>query len=218
MKTFEEFYKLLLKDAKDEDACEPEFKRALTCTNKKDLLQIIKDNFIWLYNNEIINKAILLSFYSNAELKEQLIYTDNDNDINLKTNSTIILLDSSHNTITSWGSSQNTIDSWGSSQNTITSWDSSQNTITSWGSSQNTITSWGSSQNTITSRASSQNTITSWGSSHNTITSRDSSQNTITSWGSSHNTITSISNESILIDLTKKEVHLAKNAYNVIYH
>src|ERR1035441_1704802 len=157
MKTFEEFYKLLLKDAKDEDACEPEFKRALTCTNKKDLLQIIKDNFIWLYNNEIINKAFLFFFYSNAELKEQLIYTDNDNDINLKTNSTIILLDSSHNTITSRGSSQNKIDSWGSSQNTIDSRDSSQNTIDS------------------------------WGSSHNTIDSRDSSQNTIDSWGSRPN-------------------------------
>jgi hypothetical protein len=190
MKTFEEFYKLLLDDAKEKDACEPEFKRALTCTNKKDLLQIIKDNFIWLYNNEIINKAILLSFYSNAELKEQLIYTDNDNDINLKTNSTIILLDSSHNTITSRGSSQNKIDSWGSSQNTIDSRDSSQNTIDSWGSSHNTIdsrdsshntiTSWGSSQNTIDSRDSSQNTIDSRGSSQNTIDSRDSSQNTIT--------------------------------------
>jgi hypothetical protein len=208
MTKFEEFYKQLLEAAKGKNACEPEYKRALTCTNKTDLLQIIKDNFNWLYNNKIINKDFLLSFYSNAELNEQLIFTDKENDINLKTNSTVILLGSSHNTITSRGSSQNTITSRGSSHNTITSRDSSQNTITSRDSSQNTIETWGSSQNTITS----------WGSSQNTITSRSSSQNTITSWGSSQNTITSMSNESILIDLTKKEVHLAKNAYNVIYH
>ena len=62
METFETLKPEIVKRAKQEGACEPEFKRVIKSTNSKELCQVIKDNFNWAYKHKIIDCELIKKF------------------------------------------------------------------------------------------------------------------------------------------------------------
>ena len=59
MKTFEEIKAEILRLGTLRSACSGEFARAVNSTNIDELMQVVKDNFSWCYNNGIATTEIL---------------------------------------------------------------------------------------------------------------------------------------------------------------
>ena len=54
--TFEQFKKLITDNGKKANACIEQYKRILSSSNFEELLQVIKDNYDWCFNNSIFTK------------------------------------------------------------------------------------------------------------------------------------------------------------------
>lgn len=64
MKTFKELKDFIISEAKNSKACKHEFKTLLKANTKKELLEVVKDNFYWCnnYAPSIISIDILDNF------------------------------------------------------------------------------------------------------------------------------------------------------------
>lgn len=50
---FEEFKKIILGRAKDASACTGQYRRAYSSESFKELMTVIRDNFLWCVNNDV---------------------------------------------------------------------------------------------------------------------------------------------------------------------
>jgi len=71
---FEIFKQFIAKKGKNANACSGEYKRVLSSSNFDELLQVIKDNYQWCFNNSIFSKDELISFVPNEVLLENGFY------------------------------------------------------------------------------------------------------------------------------------------------
>jgi len=75
MKTFETFKDYIVKNAKKNNACAIEYKKALQSTNYQELLKVITNNLNWCHSKELIN-AEILSNVPKDELLNANIYVN----------------------------------------------------------------------------------------------------------------------------------------------
>ncbi len=75
-KTFESFKKFISEKGKQANACTSEYNRVLESKDYADLLQVIKDNYNWCFNNSIFTKEELISLVPNDVLLDNGFYYD----------------------------------------------------------------------------------------------------------------------------------------------
>jgi len=167
MKPFEEFRLEFIQTCRDNNACEPEFRRLISTDTKENFFKVIKHNINWCFQKGILSTKILLENFSVEELNSFDIYTSGEHNVVTSGQEirNMITLESSQATVETWGSSQATVETWGSSQATVKTLESSQATVITLESSQATVKTWGSSQATVETWGSSQATVETWGSS-----------------------------------------------------
>ena len=76
--SFEDFKKLIITKAKVKKACSDEYKRALLSENWQQLLQVIKDNARWCYNEGVATTDTML-LVPESELIEANIFVKKEN-------------------------------------------------------------------------------------------------------------------------------------------
>ncbi len=62
MEKFNELKKIILDSAKKAESCKEEYAKAYKSTNDSELLQVIKDNFIWSCDNLVLTGELIDSF------------------------------------------------------------------------------------------------------------------------------------------------------------
>ena len=70
---FNEFKELIISRAKQADACQSEYKKALSAQTKEELLSVIAENASWCYSAKVIDIPTL-NFYRSEELWAVGIY------------------------------------------------------------------------------------------------------------------------------------------------
>ena len=76
MELFEELKSEILRRAHNANACVEQYKMALKSTNMQELCEVIKDNFIWCCNNNVIDGWILEK-YKDDFVHEDIFYNEN---------------------------------------------------------------------------------------------------------------------------------------------
>jgi len=71
---FTELQQEILKLAKRKDACKDEYKKASICKNKNELLIIIKENFAWCYQENVITIDLLDEFGEKILIKNGIYH------------------------------------------------------------------------------------------------------------------------------------------------
>ena len=75
-KKFEDFKKFIAERGKQADACASEYKRVLSSNNYGELLQVIKENYNWCYDNNVFTKQDIIDYIPNDVLLENGFYYD----------------------------------------------------------------------------------------------------------------------------------------------
>ena len=75
-KQFENFKAFITEKGKQAKACKEEYTRVLKSENYQELLQVIKDNYNWCFNNSIFTKEELIKLVPNEILLENGFYYD----------------------------------------------------------------------------------------------------------------------------------------------
>ena len=152
-KSFEELKAELLLKAKNNNACRSGYEQAEKCKTEKELLQVIAENFYWVWKSKTITIEDLNKF--DSELLQSVgIFANYEGRI--VSDLTILII---------VGSSSPTIETHGSSSPTIVTCDSSSPRIETYGSSSPTIVTCDSSSPRIETYGSSSPTIETYGSS-----------------------------------------------------
>ena len=80
MKTFEEIKSFIIDEATRKNACDSELSRVKNAKSVDDILQVIKNNLGWVSVNNLFEKEIIESFFSNEKLIEfSIANTGNNN-------------------------------------------------------------------------------------------------------------------------------------------
>jgi len=135
MENFEKIKEKIIKSAKENGACKPEFRRALESSTLKELCNVLKDNFNWGCSNNVITPDLI------NEFKDEFASCD-----------IFINQDVSSGFLLAWGSA--TVEAWGSA--TVEAYGSA--TVEAWGSA--TVEAYGS----ATVEAYDSATVKAWGS------------------------------------------------------
>ena len=189
-KTFEELKAELLLKAKNNNACQSGYSQAEKCKTEKELLQVIADNFYWIWQSKTMTIEDLNKF--DSELLQSVgIFANYEGNINSDLNKLFIV------------SSSPTIVTNGSSSPTIETYDSSSPRIVTNGSSSPRIVTYDSSSPTIETNGSSSPRIVTYDSSSPTIETYDSSSPRI--FGIKNCIIQS--NSSLILDLDNSIIY-----------
>jgi len=73
---FSDFKKFITKRAEETNACEDEYERVINSNNFVDLLQVIKDNYRWCFNNFLFTKEDVLKYVPQKTLLDNGFYYD----------------------------------------------------------------------------------------------------------------------------------------------
>ena len=112
-KNFESSKNEILKRAKEANACSDQYGRAYKADSVPSLLEIIKDNINFAYNNMGVDAKVLSDLFSENDLKASHIYTKGEHFLELREGEhKIILLDSSSANVETWGSSSANVETW----------------------------------------------------------------------------------------------------------
>ena len=115
-KNFESSKNEILKRAKEANACSDQYGRAYKADSVPSLLEIIKDNINFAYNNMGVDAKVLSDLFSENDLKASHIYTKGEHFLELREGEhKIILLDSSSANVETWGSSSANVETLDSS-------------------------------------------------------------------------------------------------------
>ena len=121
--TFEELKAELLLKAKNNKACESGYSRAEKCETEEELLQVIADNFSWVWRNKTITIKDLNKFDSGL-LQSIGIFANYEGSI-VSDLSRLIIVGASSPRIVTYGSSSPTVETYGSSSPRVETYDSS---------------------------------------------------------------------------------------------
>ena len=169
MERFNELKEKILRVSKDQSACSEQYKRAYSAETMSDLCTVIKDNFNWCCNNEVLTGSLIGEFKIEFA-KENIFHNENVKGA--------YLIASGSSTVIAYGSS--TVRAYDSS--TVEAYDSS--TVRASGSS--TVRAYGSS----TVRAYDSSTVEAYDSStveaYDSSTVRASGSSTVRASGSSY--------------------------------
>jgi len=146
--TFEELKAELLLKAKSRNACKSGYTQAEKCETEKELLQVIADNFHWVWQTKTMTIEDLNKFGSDL-LQSAGIFVNYEKNIKSDLNK-LILVGTTSPTIVTYGSSSPTIVTYDSSSPRIVTNNSSSPTIVTYGSSSPRIVTYDSSSPTIT--------------------------------------------------------------------
>ena len=145
--TFEELKAELLLKAKNNNACQSGYIQAEKCETKKELVQVIADNFVWIWQSKTMTIEDLNKF--DSELLQSVgIFANYEGIIKSDLNRFIIVGSSSPRIVT-YQTSSPTIETYDSSSPRIETYDSSSPRIETYGTSSPRIVTYGSSSPTI---------------------------------------------------------------------
>ncbi|MDR0970528.1 MAG: hypothetical protein LBM67_08350 [Lentimicrobiaceae bacterium] len=160
MEDFLKFKKEILLRAKENDACVEQYKEAYNSADFEELFIVIKRNFIWCCENNVINASLFDDFneilkehkiYGNLSSNEGYIYAWDNATVEAWGNATVYALDNA--TVKAWGNAtvkaldNATVEAWGNA--TVEAWDNAtvkaldNATVEAWGNA--TVEAWGNS-------------------------------------------------------------------------
>jgi hypothetical protein len=122
---FQDFKTEIIKRAKEQSACQDEFKRACNSESFPELFKVITDNFNWACSHNIIDVDLLTAVKAEAN-KSNIRCNEN-------TQSGYLLVNNA--TVKAWGNA--TVEAWGNA--TVKAWGNA--TVEAWGNA--TVEAWG---------------------------------------------------------------------------
>ncbi len=114
MKDFIEAQKEILELAESVDACSPQVYRAKKAKDIDELIEIVKDNISWCFNNKMLTTQSLVETFGAELLANHFIFIEGIHEVKSDQNPTVKTLGSSQATVETLGSSQATVETWGS--------------------------------------------------------------------------------------------------------
>ena len=136
MENFKEQKEEIIKRAKESNACQTEFKKAIASKNVNELIAVVKDNLRWCIVNNMLDAESLEIIFGIELLKENHIYTQGVNDVRVtEGNAYIVTLGSSSANVETWGSSSANVETLGSSSANVKTLGSSSANVKTLGSS-----------------------------------------------------------------------------------
>ena len=161
--TFEELKAELLLKAKNNNACQSGYIQAEKCETKKELVQVIADNFVWIWQSKTMTIEDLNKF--DSELLQSVGIFANYEGIIKSDLNRFIIVGSSSPTIETYDSSSPRIETYGTSSPRIETYGSSSPRIVTYGTSSPRIVTYQTSSPTIETYGSSSPRIETYGSS-----------------------------------------------------
>jgi hypothetical protein len=74
MKNFKTTKEFFINICKENDACQPEFKKLLASKNMVQMFEVLKNNFTWCYNKKVLTVAILDDWFDIDFLQKQGVF------------------------------------------------------------------------------------------------------------------------------------------------
>ena len=142
-KSFEELKAELLLKAKNNNACESGYSRAEKCETEEELLQVIADNFSWVWRNKTITIKDLNKFDSGL-LQSIGIFANYEGSI-VSDLSRLIIVGTSSPRVVTYGTSSPRIETYNTSSPTIVTYDTSSPTIVTYDTSSPRVVTYGTS-------------------------------------------------------------------------
>lgn len=114
---FEIVKKQLLEAAKEKDACGGEYRRAFCTQNIQELVEVAKDNIVWIFNVDMADASKLEAWFGEALLDKNNVFVRGKHSLEAREDIVIVLLGSSQATVKTWGGKLTTKCSGGTLQN-----------------------------------------------------------------------------------------------------
>ena len=111
---FQEVKAEILRRAEQKEACKSQYSRANDAETVDDLLEVVKDNFSWCWDRQVVD-IDLLNKLGDDVLWRNGIYTSGEHHLAFSENVSLFFLGSSQATVETRESSQATVETWGSS-------------------------------------------------------------------------------------------------------